>query len=114
MIDNAGNQVAIARQADRTTVVVGTSAGASGAIDVRHASGLQMLVPAGAASQTVNVLCCDTFDGTYVPLNDSAAAAVTIAVVASNAYDLPEAVFSAHFLKFTTTTAFTATMLAKG
>lgn len=116
MIPNAGPNSAIARQVDRQTqLTVATAAADSVAADVRACSGLQMLVPAGAVSQTVSVYVCDTFDGTYVPLNDSASAPVTFDVVASNAYDLPEALFSAHYVKFVAgTTLFSAVLLAKG
>lgn len=115
MIDNPGVNKAIARQHDRTTVVVGATAGAAGAIDVRSAAGLQMLVPAGTTGQAVAVYSCDTIDGTYLPLKDAAGDAVSITVAASEAYDLPEAIFSCHFVKFVSATdAFTATILAKG
>lgn len=115
MLSNPGTPAAIGRQSDRqTSVIVGTSAVGSTAVDLRAASGAQLLVPAGAASQSVAVYVCDTIDGTYVPLNNSTGA-VAVSVVASNAYDLPEAIFAAHYVKFVAaSTQFTGVVLAKG
>lgn len=109
-----GVETAIARQTGRATVVVGASEGAAGALDVRHAAGLQMHVPADVTGQDVAVYVSDAFNGTFVPLNDSAGDPVTITIAALNAYDMPEAVYGCHFIKLVGEAAFTATILAKG
>lgn len=109
-----GSAAEIARQFDRQSqVTVGATEPAATGVDVRRASGLQMLVPAGAASQTVSVYSCDTLEGTYKPLHN-ADGAVTFDVAESINYDLPESVFSCHYVKFVTTTAFAAILLQKG
>lgn len=116
MIPNAGPPAAIGRLYDRQAqITVGTTAGASTGVDVRHAAGLQLLIPAGAATQAVAVHCSDSIEGTYVPLNDSAGDPVSIDTAESQAYDLPEAVYTCHFLKLVAgDTAFTGVLLAKG
>lgn len=109
-----GGNAAIARQYDRQAqVTVGATEAAATGIDVRQAAGHQMIVPAGATTQTVAVYAYDQLEGTYVPLYN-ADGAVTISVVASRAIDLPSALFSCHYVKFVGTNAFTAILLLKG
>jgi len=85
-------------------------------IDFRGASGAQLLVPAGTQSQTLTVHVSDTETGTYLPLSDNAGDAVTIAIEASKAYDLPEAIYASAFVKFKgeDTKDFTGTLVCKG
>jgi hypothetical protein len=113
MINNPGVNKAIARQTDRQTLVIGATEGASVGLDVRAAAGLQMIT--GAETGTLTVYAFDQLEGTYLPLVDADGNAVTITIAADTVYDLPEALFSCHFVKFVTDgVAFTATMLAKG
>lgn len=114
MFNTAGPNTQIARQVARQAqVTVGTSAGDSTGLDTRHAAGQQMIVPAGVTSQTVAVHVSDAMEGTYVPLNN-ADGPITFDVVASNAYDLPEACYGNHFTKFVGEELFTAVVLVKG
>lgn len=115
MFNTAGPSVQIARQTARAEVVVGTSVGNAGALDVRAASGLQMLVPDGTTGQAVAVHVSDEINGDYYPLKDSAGDAVSITVAENEAHDLPEAVYASHFVKFVgATDSFTVIILAKG
>lgn len=84
-------------------------------IDFRGAAGGQLFVPAGASSGTITVKVSDTETGTFVPLNDSDGA-VTFNVVASNAYDLPEALFASAYVQFVAESGknFTGSLVLKG
>lgn len=105
----------ISRNIAVPTAVVGTTLGASGALDMRGASGGQLIVPAGPASQVLTAYVSSEVAGTFVPLIDSTGAAVTITAVQSKAYDLPESLFATHFLKLVAaSTAFTGTFALKG
>lgn len=85
-------------------------------IDFRGASGGQLITPAGTQSQTLVVKVAATETGTFVPLIDVDGEAVTIDVEASQAYDLPEAIFASAYVQFVAESAkdFTATLALKG
>ena len=85
------------------------------AIDLRGAAGAQLLVPAGPASQTLTVYVFNAATGTFLPLYNAAGEAVTLTAEASRAYDLPEAIFAAGWIKLVAgTTAFTGSFALKG
>lgn len=114
MFSAPGPNQQISRQYDRQSqITVGASEAAATGVDVRNAAGLQMLVPAGAGTQTVAVYSSDQLEGTYNPLYN-ADGAVTFDVEQSKNYDLPESVFSCHYVKFVGNNAFLAVLLAKG
>lgn len=105
----------ITRAAETVPVACDNTLADADPIDFRAASGAVLFVPAGAASGTVSLYVSDTETGTYVPLND-ADGAVTVSVAESNAYDLPEAVFAAAFVKLRTESGkdFTGSLVVKG
>jgi len=81
-----------------------------------YAMGMVFL-PATFDGTTVTFTCCDTYGGTYVPLEDSSSAAVTITTAASQCFALPEALFGAPYCKIvagssqtTTDTVFTVSL----
>jgi hypothetical protein len=110
-----GNAVLSGRQHGRQDCVVDTAGGGtSTVIDARKLANVQLLVLAGAASQTVAVHVCDAANGTFLPLYDSAGNAVSVSVVASRAYEIP-ALGATAFLKFVAgTSLFSAVVCGKG
>jgi hypothetical protein len=86
------------------------------AVDFRAASGGQLHVPTGVTAQTLTVHTCATEAGTYLPLIDADGDPVTIAIVASKAYDLPEAIYACGFVKLQGEDGhdFVGTIVAKG
>jgi len=83
------------------------------AIDMRNYAGGSVALPAGSSVTTITWYGCHTVAGTYLPLYDSDAAAVTTTVAASRITDLPTATFGAPFLKLTGNAAGTGTLFLK-
>ena len=110
----AGGNQQIARQTDQQSLVVGATEGGAGVANVQGAAGLQIEKGAGTGARTIAVYAHNLATGTFAPLYN-ADGAVTFDVIDDvQVFDLPEAVFSCHFIKLVSDAAFTVTLLAKG
>jgi len=80
-------------------VSVGAGVADSEAINYgAYASGM-IYIPAGSNLTTLTWWACETIDGTYLRARDSAGAAVTQTVAASQAHPIPVALLGARFIK---------------
>lgn len=111
----AGGNQQIARQTDQQSLVVGATEAAAGVANVQHASGLQIIKGDGTGAQTVTVYAYNAGTGTFAPLYNADGAVTFDVIDGVQAFDLPEALYSCHFIKLVSSVAaFTVTLLAKG
>lgn len=73
-----------------------------------------ILIPSGSAITTLTYNVCATDNGTFVPMQDGAGAAVTTTVAASSAYPIPVALNGAAFIKITVNSAGVVNYTVKG
>jgi len=90
------------RQPNEITVTLTNSLATTPAVPCHDYAGGHLLIPAAYSSTTITAYVCSTASGTFLPLYDTDGAAVALTVAASRAYDLPVALFAAHWLKLVT------------
>lgn len=86
------------------TLAVGTSVGASDAIDVRKASALKFRRLSGAFT-SVTVHESDTIDGTFTAVEDSAGNAISLTGLTGNTRVINPDIFACSFIKFVAASA---------
>lgn len=96
------------------SLTLGTSAGASTAIDMAHWAGGGIIIPIGETYVTLTFYVSDSLTGTYVQLFDDAGIAVSRTVVANQARPLPPEVYGYAALKIVANAAGTAHVTLKG
>lgn len=92
----------ITREADVTVVTLTNVLGTTPAIPFAAWAGAVLITPAAYVSTTVTVYTAASDSDTFVPLEDSAGAAITFTVAASTATVLPAGVYGCRWLKLVT------------
>lgn len=110
-----GQPAVIGRQAGtRLTIGLNTAIGTTEEIPFETASGGTLYIPAGSPITSLTFYAAPVRSGTYLPLYDKAAAAVTMTVSAGKCYELPGAVFGCLALKIITDAAGNVDLTVKG
>lgn len=85
------------RASNTQTVTVAAGAATSSVITLDGFAMGMIHLPSTYDSIAITFTVCDTIDGTYQTLEDSAGNAVALVVEASKSYALPEALFGSPF-----------------
>lgn len=95
------------------SVAVGTTVGASAAIDYGDFNDGMVYIPNGSSITTLTWHTALSRDGTYLAAEDAASAAVTQTVAADQAHPIPAALRGARFIKMTANAAGTVGVTLK-
>lgn len=90
----------IQRSFETLEFAIASGATTSNGVDVSRLAGGVLFVPSAYISNATLVFhACDTEDGTYLPLTDTAGDAVGLTITAGEAIEVPEQVFLCPFVK---------------
>ena len=110
----AGGTSRIGRQTDHVSVTLATTLGNTPVIGTEGAAGGVIFIPSGSTITTLTYHAAPDSGGTFLPLHDSEGMAITQAVAAGNAYDLPSPCYGAGALKIVSDAAGAVELSLKG
>lgn len=93
---------AISRQSKNYSATILIGVALSEAIDIREFTVGTVIIPSVWSAANLGFQVCDTVDGTYVILNDTAGVPAQIANIGTalaGAYEIPTEAYSSHFVK---------------
>lgn len=90
----------IQRMVTTRTLTIASGSDTTDAFPVGTWAGGVLMVPAGYGSNlTLTFLCAEEEDGTYLPMYDKDGNALGVTMVAGQAFEIPEQVFLADWIK---------------
>jgi hypothetical protein len=90
----------ILRFAGQMTVTIASGGAVSDALDIGEWAGGVLLVPSGYGENlTLTFQVAEAEDGTYLDLHDKDGTQLSVTMVAGDAFEIPEQVFLAEWLK---------------